>query len=397
MRTWIVVGLAAAACGDNIPRTGPPLEQADHLFIGAHMDDETIFMQPNVVDAVRNSSVTTVFVASGDPIAGDGHALDLFEWAMSGYAAVAGTSDWDCGYLMVAGSPIHHCRLRGRPVSLIGLDLTDGGIEGARRESLLHLIDGTIPTLPILGPIRGDATNDSIVAELAELIVATAPTEVHTLDPTGVHGRDHSSHLMAASYAFWAMARLGYTGPLHWHRGYNVATEPVTLDGDDYEQSKWMLGFFEACYMGCAPCGTSCTTLDATHEIWLRRQYGTTRDLVPGTLATIEGACLAPAPDGAALADCTNAYQLRNDGRLTTGDGTCLASTAAGAVVAEPCDGSAAQYWMLDGEGFVWNGRLPQASANMDYDHVRCLSADPVGAPTCGASRQARWQLHGVR
>jgi len=399
MRAWIATWLAVAACGDNEVAIGPPLEHADRLFIGAHLDDETIFMQPDVVDAVRTGSMMTVFVASGDPIKGDGHALDLFEWAMGEYGAVAESSDWACGYLTIADAPIHHCRLRDRPVSLVGLDLTDGGIDGARRESLLHLIDGTIPTLPILGPIRGDATNDSIVGELSAIIAATSPHEVHTLDLAGTHGRDHSSHLMAAGYAFWAMAKVGYTGPLYWHRGYNVADEAVTLDGDVFERSKWMLGFFEACYFGCAPCGTTCATLDPTHEIWLRRQYGSRRQLdVRGMLAH-DGTCLTIGESGAALGDCATApvFELGSNGQLTTGDGMCLASTSDGAVVTEVCDYSAAQYWMLDGEGLIWNGRLPLPAAEMDYDHVRCLAADPIGAPTCGESLQPRWEFQGTR
>lgn len=37
MRISLLTVLAVAACGDNIVALGPPLAQADHLFIGAHM------------------------------------------------------------------------------------------------------------------------------------------------------------------------------------------------------------------------------------------------------------------------------------------------------------------------------------------------------------------------
>jgi hypothetical protein len=246
--------------------------------------------------------------------------------------------------------------------------------------------------LPILGLVGGEATNESIVAELSAIIAATEPVEIHTLDLAATHGRDHSSHLMAASYAFWAMAHYGYQGPLYWHRGYNVAREPITLDGEPFERAKYMLGFFEACYFGCAPCGNSCTTLDVTHEAWLRRQYGSRRQLdVGGKLAT-EGGCLSSDATGTSLVDCASAptFTLGRNGQLTTG-GLCLASQADGSVLPAPCEQTPAQFWMLDGEGFIWNGRLPEPMSGMDYDHVRCLS--PNGAPTCGANHQPRWQF----
>ena len=139
MRTLALVCLVA--CGDNTPAIGPPLAQSDTLLVVAHTDDDEIFMQPELVRALQSGgSLTTLFVTTGDPIHGDAHALSLFDSAMVAYGAITGSQDWDCGYLTIADAPIHHCRLRDRPVSLIGLDLPDGGIPGTGPVSLLDQI-----------------------------------------------------------------------------------------------------------------------------------------------------------------------------------------------------------------------------------------------------------------
>ena len=42
-------------------------------------------------------------------------------------------------------------------------------------------------------------------------------------------------------------------------------------------------------------------------------------------------------------------------------------------VVLAPCDDTPAQYWVVDGDGLVWNGLPPQPIADMAQNHVRCL------------------------
>ena len=60
-------------------------------------------------------------------------------------------------------------------------------------------------------------------------------------------------------------------------------------------------------------------------------------------------------------------------------------------VTLAPCTGAPEQYWVLDSEGLLWNGRPPQRAPDMTYDHVRCLTGQ--GAVTCGANLQARWTI----
>ena len=408
----------APGCGDDLEGEAPPLAPADHLVIVAHLDDDLIFMQPEIHDAVASGSVTTVYVSSGDPVKGDGAAAHTFLAAMMAYTSAAGAHDWECGYGMVAGSPIHHCRLRDRQVSMIGLDTADGGPDGQFRESPLHLVEGMVPSIAILGRIRGRATVDSITAELAEIIEMTAPSQIDTLDLAATHGSDHSGHMFAAAFALWGAARAHYDGPIRWHRGYNVDNNPITLATADYTRVKPMLGYFEACYFGCGPCGTPCATLTQGHNDDLQRQYWTSRDPVAAAgalaLALEDGAgCVAVTAAGLALADCAGAAALRldPDGHLVVDTGAppphaaqCLASPAGNddPVVLAPCEDTPGQYWVVDGDGLVWNGLPPQPIADMAHNHVRCLStaggagaAAPaaITAPVCGDRLHPHWRF----
>ena len=390
--------LALAACGDNVPGDGPELAQADTLIVVAHFDDDEIFMQPELVQALQGGTVTTVFVASGDPVHGNGRAQHTFEAAQHAYEAIAGSRDWQCGYITIGELPAHHCRLADR-VSMIGLDLPDGGIAGAYRNSLLHLVEGDVAALPVMGPIGGRANEDAIVDELAAIITATAPSQLHTLDLAATHGYDHSSHMLASAFTFWAAARAGYTGDVRFHRGYNVENEVATLPDADYANAAHMLGYFEACYFGCGPCGTSCTKLDAAHETWLRRQYSYTRVAsADGALAAGDACAIAQADGTLALGDCASATALHlgADGHLRAG-ALCVAAAPDDSVALAPCADVPAQFWLHDTEGGLWNALPPRGVWDMDYEHVRCLAASsPASAPACGAADPPAWQFHSL-
>ena len=385
--------ICAFGCGDAVPVAGPPLAPAHTLVVAAHVDDDLIFMEPQLIAALEAGSLTTVYVTTGDPIKGDRHAQHQFHSTMVAYGLAAGSSNWDCGYIALAGVPAQHCRLADRQISMIGLDLPDGGIPGQRRESVLHLVDGTLPTLPIYGPIGGDATMETTIASLAEILAATQPAEIHALDLAATHGRDHSSHLIASSFLLWAAARVRYAGPWTWHRGYNVAADPVTFSGPDHDAAYHLVATFEACSDGCAPCGTACKTISVAHTNWLQRQYSYTRVReTSGTLATGAG-CLT---DKLELGACATEFRLDAAGYLRAGD-RCVESVGAGTALV-PCAAKPSQYWLLDSEGSLWNGAPPPASGDMSYDHVRCLAVDRVAtSPTCGEHEQAHWQFQRAR
>jgi GlcNAc-PI de-N-acetylase len=393
-----------AACGANLMPdhgvpVGPPLAPADRLMIVAHLDDDMIFMQPELVEALSHGSVTTVYVLSGDPAHGARGADHTFAAARTAYEHAAGADDWDCGYITIAELPARHCRLTTRPVSMLTIGVPDGGRRDERQDSLLHLVEGVVPTLSLQGPIHGKITRDRLIDELSEIITATAPRELHTLDIAATHGDDHPGHMVTASFALWAAAKAAFTGPIVSHRGYNVEREPISLSDADYARAKPMVGYFEACYRKCGPCGSECPTLDPAHDIWLRRQYAThTVATAQGRLAVpgVSDSCLAlSGTRRLGLAGCAtgDVVELLADHHLHVGE-LCAASSPANddPVILVACSDDPAQYWRLDDEGMVANGRPPVPTADMYFDHMRCLHPT-AGSPICGSQLQPRWQL----
>ena len=80
-----------------------------------------------------------------------------------------------------------------------------------------------------------------------------------------------------------------------------------------------MLGYYEACYFGCGPCGTSCKTLDVSHDTWMHRQYSYDRVLPTGhgALAT-GGTCATVTASGScrirSIARSSSACTVRRPG-----------------------------------------------------------------------------------
>jgi hypothetical protein len=229
------------------------------------------------------------------------------------------------------------------------------------------------------------------------VITTTAPNEIHMLDYAANHGDDHPGHTIAAGFALWAIARTSYRGPVIAHRGYNVENEPVNLSDADYAQAQPMLAYFDPCYFKYGTCGQT-GRLDRTHDIWIHRQYAMTSDV--GTAAgAVEsqdtpGSCLSVLGDGSlGLAACGGPGQVRLDhGHLIAGT-ACVASGPANSdpLALAACADDPAQFWLLDSEGGVWNGRPPGSTPTMYFDHTRCLA--PAAAPVCGSQLRPRWRL----
>lgn len=373
----LVTAALLAGCGDNRPDLGPDLAPSQHLIVAGHTDDDEVFMQPQLVDWLEGGdTLTTVFVTTGDPKLGNRHMLASFESAMVAYAAIAQSTDWSCGYIDITGLPAQHCRLADR-VSLVRLDIPDGGVPGDGPLSLQDLVNGQDASLPIIGAYDGTVTAESIIGELGAIVDTVAPDEIHTLELGGTHGYDHSSHMFTSAFLWWALARRDYEHPITWHRGYNVEAEEPTLV-DNIATPRRMMGYFEACFDHCGPCGEACPQLSAAHETWIERQYAVTRVLTAsGTLTN--------------GTDALGTFELQANGHLVSAD-RCLASTPDGGTALVTCAADPAQSWVYDSDGALWNGVMPApTTGSMEFDHVRCLTA--TGTPVCGSMLVEHWQF----
>jgi LmbE family N-acetylglucosaminyl deacetylase len=391
------VAFAATACGDNIRLPdGAPLTASDRVVIVAHQDDDLLFMQPDLRDVIESGeAVTIVYVTQGITSESAGSIEARLRGSQTAYRDIAGSDLWSCGWIELGSLPVLHCRLADRPLSLVFLGMPDGGKHGENHDSELHLWEDATESTWTIGARTARVDRETLIATVAELLARTSPHEIMTLDPTFLHGRDHSDHTLVGALAFVAAARAHVLGAFVMYRGYNVDKEPVNKLERLVAQNERVLGFYWSCYASCGECGrTSCPKLYPEHKDYLHRRYSSARRLPPlsGQLA-LGGACAGIAGDAFAMTDCASApiWQLATDATLRAPDGRCATVTGEGAVALAPCDGSPGQALLLDDEGRLWSA-LPPATAT-EHDHLLCLTDQ--GAALCGpdSQRDVRWAL----
>ncbi|HSD85973.1 MAG TPA: PIG-L family deacetylase, partial [Kofleriaceae bacterium] len=260
MRRLVLLALCGmAACGDNLLATGDPLAPAGDLVIVAHQDDDLLFMQPDVLEAVRaGGGVTTVYVTAGNGTKGADASDRRYEGLRSAYSAAAGSTAWRCGYVEITGHVAEHCRLTDRPVSLVFLAFPDGGKEGEHTASLLHLWQGTIAGAETVAHRTTYYDRDGLIETVAQIIRITQPSRVRTLEIAATHGRDHSDHMLVGALTVLAMTRASSVAELLSYRGYSIADEPTNKVQPIYDESFEVLAHYEACVADCAACGDAC-------------------------------------------------------------------------------------------------------------------------------------------
>jgi len=400
MPAWPLSGVAllcviSAACGDNLLPEGDPLEPAGDLTIIAHQDDDLVFMQPDLVDAVqRGAGVTNVYVTAGNGNRGVAQAEMRYNALLSAYGSIAGDNDWSCGWIEIAGHAAQHCRLATARVSLIFLGYPDGGVHGEVTDSLLHLWEGKITTAATIA--RRSTTYDQrgLVTTLAEIIDTTAPATLRTLDIASTHGDDHPDHLIVGALAVLATAASSQAPELISFRGDNTENEPVNND-QLLDRSLDALAHYAACATGCAPCGQVCAIdqIDESDLTWLRRRYAIGMRRSASGKLRIGNGCVNVTGSGsdASAGDCARAptWQLDDHGALRSSSDLCLQVISTGEIIAGTCGiGGAGARFFLDDEGHLWSGAIPEPAAEMQIAHLSCVGVDGgyLRAELCGAS-----------
>ena len=393
--------VASAACGDDLYPPGPPLAIADNLTIVAHQDDDLLFMQPDLADiADRHAGLTNVYVTAGNGTGGVETADKRNAGLMEAYAEAAGVeSAWTCGGIVIADHAADHCRLAGAPISLVFLAYPDGGKEGEHRDSLLHLFDGSITSAETVArqPARYDQAG--LIAAVGDVIRATQPRTIRTLEIAATHGRDHADHMLVGALTLLAIAETGSAPELLAFRGYATELEPENVIDPLYDRSANNLAHYHACASDCAACGTACPTIDATHAAWLRRRYAVgLRTNLLGALRIGDRCVQAQATTGAAiLGDCAghDDVLLSPDGRVRVGDRCLVVEPDGGIALATSCPPTAAHRFLLDDDGHLWNGAPAPPSDVHAGQHLRCLApdGDRVVLAPCGEGHAPRWEL----
>jgi ferredoxin len=393
-----MASLAAPGCGGNPAGPGEPLSRAAELAIVAHQGDDLLFLQPELRDAVQlGTGVTTVYVTAGDREDGSATTAARHDGATAAYTALAGASaaDWSCGQIELAGHAAEHCRLDAANLSLVFLGYPDGGHDGAAADSLLHLWEAQVDSAAVIGHASSRYDQRGLIAALAAIIDAAAPTTLRTLEIAATHGDDHSDHMLAGALAVLATAASASAPALIAYRGDNIAAEPANVPADDVSRSTDVLARFAAC-TGCGSCGGTCPIdrLPAAQLDWLARRYPVAMQRPADGVLRLADGCVTVtvAGDNASIVDCATAptWHLGDDGTLRASTGVCLDALLTGELVGGPCSGAGpGGRYFLDDEGHLWSGAVPAPQANMAFAHLDCVisTGGRPRAALCGAAR----------
>ena len=410
----LLLALVSVACGDNDLGPGLPLAQANDLVLIAHEDDDLLFMQPDVIEAVqRGGGVTNVYVTAGNGTKGAGAANPRYQGLKEAYGAAAGDMDWQCGWIEIDHHVAQHCRLEAENISLVFLAYPDGGECDQYPNSLMQLWDGRIQYATTIADRTATYDQPGLIATVAEIMHDVQPRVIRTLDVTSNHGHDHVDHEIVGALALMALGTTDQQPTVIAYRGYDIASEPANKIQPIFDFVHPILGRYEACAAKCAPCGQSCTTIEMAHDIWLGRRYAFGfRRAGTGVLAAESGTCLMA--DGS-LGDCAIApvWTIDAHGELATASG-CLTVAGDGTLGVTACGGGPSQRMFFDDEGHVWSAMpptpevgtdvgfdcdnpLPPPQPGMEYDHLDCLTPSSDGtsasARLCGAAQAPTWQL----
>lgn len=395
---------SVGACGDKLWDHRAHLDSSHDLVIVAHPDDDLLFIQPDLLEAVGSGNgVTTVYVTAGNASGGIDKAAPRYAGLLQAYGAMAGDVDWHCEHIEIHDHWMQRCRLPHSNLSLVFVAYPDGGRLGANPDSLLHLWEGSIAAATTVDVHQTRYDRETLIDALAEIVRQTEPKVVRTLEVAATHGDDHPDHMIVGALALLALARTEHRAELVSYRGYNTIAEPPNTTARILDSTRAVLARYEACATECAACGEPCAVIDPLHEAWLARRYAVGfRSAARGNLQA-GNLCLNAGDEATVvLGDCADATAAATSpsiwtlsaGQLQTATG-CLTIRSNGELRVDACTSHRSQRFFADDEGHLWSGMAPLPESNMYFDHLWCLSpaADNPRAQLCGRTRAPVWRV----
>ena len=302
--------------------TGRAPERVEtEVFVAAHADDDLLFMNPDILEALRaGRAVRTIVVTAGDAC-GNRDPEEREAGLRAAYGLMTtGEADselgWTCGAANL-GVPARVCALDTTPhVSLVFLRAPDCA------PALLELVDGSRDTLDSVADSSVALTRRALLRAISGELQALNVATVHTLEATGVYGHDNADHIATARLTY-AAAAVAEVERYREHRTYNVDGEPLNLHPDDLEPT------WEAMHAYCEVAneedGLCVAESGVAYWEWARRQYPVQRlERYRGRLQN-DGQCLIREGRGVGVGPCesADAWELRG-WALGVGD-QCLA------------------------------------------------------------------------
>lgn len=231
-----------------VPSTGatsPAAQTPDTdvtLAIWAHADDDIIFSNPGLADAIAaGSTVRTVFVSAGDGGRGFDYALQREQGALRGYDRMRGKdTPWtQTQVTLLTGARITRYTPADDPqISITMMRLPDGGLDAkgftaTGNAGLSQLLNGQIAAL---APLDGSPAYDlpRLTASIAELIRAARPARISTNIPreSAWARGDHPDHSCIGSLVRVCAPTAGVdASAVSYFLGYPSAKQPVNVEG----------------------------------------------------------------------------------------------------------------------------------------------------------------------
>jgi len=254
------------------------------MNIVAHQDDDILFMNPDVLHAIRQGDcIRTIYLTAGDAGSSQLYWLGREEGSRAAYAAMLGIAQpkWitqtvslsSTGYVSISKLQTNS------QVSLIFFHLPDGNIDGSgfydtNHQSLSKLTNGAIPSIASVDH-QSHYTSNDLTQALVTLMKTFRPTEIHTqaLRSLSTTYPDHSDHIATANYAKSAYDSYDadHTLPIAYYIGYPVRDKPQNVS-DQVLRDKTDTFFTYAEHdNGTCESIASCNTMSYGH--FLTRQY----------------------------------------------------------------------------------------------------------------------------
>ncbi|EHK63234.1 PIG-L family deacetylase [Achromobacter arsenitoxydans] len=293
-------GLAAVLISLPALAAPPTLEQChgikDLAFV-AHLDDDLLFMNPDVASNIEaGGCVRVVYLTASDAGEGDGYMLGRERGVRAAYAYMAHKPDvWKEDTGTAGGRQIARFTLQDNPrVQLWHMRLKDPWL-GKGWGSLTPLSRTESEpghSVDTLGPYAATYTREQLIDTLADLIRQYAPTTVRHLDDTisvpytqlcwRCAGHGHPDHIASARLAREAMVRApgnyaetGYIDYPSQERATNLTETEIASKSVIFQHYAWNDYHYCAGPTGCKePAGPAAA--------WVQRAYYVSRhDIAP--------------------------------------------------------------------------------------------------------------------
>lgn len=259
------------------------------MNIVAHQDDDLLFMNPDILHAIKaGSCIRTIYMTAGDAGGGYFYWLSRERGSEAAYSYMIGSKEIWVQRIAQLGTNefamVAHPQSDYR-VSLIFMRLPDGNLQGqgflaSYFESLAKLQAGKIKQIHSVDS-QSTYTLSQLTSALAALMNTYGPAETWAQTPTNLSGKypDHSDHITVgqltqkATQLYVNQQFEGHASqPLRFYTGYPIRAKPPNVNGQDLVQKEATFSAYAHFDPGVCQNDTGCGKA-SVYSFYLSRQY----------------------------------------------------------------------------------------------------------------------------